>query len=120
MKKIIQQLQTKPPEVRLVVAGILALGATGIIIAGWAVASPSTPSRASSKTPGPLQAITQTIKTGTQDISTIINSSNSDEQPQIEIINISNQPTTLFDESNPYQGENLQIITESLSDVTLQ
>lgn len=115
MKKIIQQLQTKPPQVRLAVAGVLALGATGIVALGW-IMTPTTTSRASTKTPGPLQAITQTIKTGTEGMPNMMGDTTVEKKSQVEIINTTAQSQTMFDESNPYQVETTSSLVEPLSD----
>jgi hypothetical protein len=94
MKKTLDKIRSKPPEVRLTIAIGLALFCTALIAVGWGMTFSSGSSTPKPKAPSPLTALTGAIKD-------IVVTPNKDSNTQI--IDASN-PDTSHDESRPYQA----------------
>ncbi len=92
MKKTLEKIRSKSPEVRMTIAFVLALIITGIISAGWAMTlSTRNHVISKSKAPSPLSSLSGAIK----DVVITPNKNT-------EIIDAGNADP-LHDESNPYQ-----------------
>lgn len=93
MKKTLEKIRSKPPEVRMTIALILAIVCTGIVGAGWIMTLSGGSKKIKSDAPSPLTALTGVIKDAVV---------NPNKNSNTEIIDVSN-PDTTHDESNPYQ-----------------
>lgn len=103
MKKTLAKLRSKPREVRMMIAFVLALVFTCIIGAGWVMTITSgNHTKNKTKAPSPFSALTGNIK------DVIVNPSGN-----TEIIDAGN-PDTAHDESNPYQAP----VTETVNQPT--
>jgi hypothetical protein len=92
MKKILQQLQSKPPAIRMMFAGLLALITTGFIFAGWVMVPSEKQERVKTdQVPSPLSALGQSIRTTIQDSPLV----NRDSEKNVEIINATELESSL-------------------------
>ena len=101
MKKTLAHLRSKSPEVRMVIALVLAFVFTAIIGAGW-VMTLSTGGHTSNKpkAPSPLSSLGGAIKD-------VVVNPNKDTEI-IDAGNLDTVPDTTHDESNPYQTPTTQ------------
>lgn len=103
MKKIFGFLKNQRPEIRMLVAGILALSATALIAVGWMMSPSDTRKTASSsRAPSPINALGQSIRSSIQQnpvTGTWVPDRESSNTAQVQIVNVSDS----FDESNPYE-----------------
>ena len=94
MKKVLDNIRSKPREVRLTIAIGLAVFCTGLIAIGWAMTFSNGSSGLRSKAPSPLTALTGAIK----DVVVTPN-----KESTTQIID-AGSPDTSHDESHPYQA----------------
>jgi len=101
MKHLLHKLRSHPPQIRLLVAAICALVATGFITAGWVMVPSGKQSSKSEtvKTVTPFNAIVDSVGSVIQGSPL---SKKKDEAP-VQIIDAGQNPEyDLHDETNPY------------------
>lgn len=102
MKRLLHHLQSRPPQVRLLVAAICALVATGVIAAGWVmVPSSGQKKNRTSQTVTPINALVDSVEGVFKN--SPLGKKDSDSKVEIIDVNKPEQPYQLHDETKPYQ-----------------